>query len=96
MGTGTGMGTEQQAIKGVVVLMNCSKFSVLVVSLCLLVYTIIAHTAALSWLSPLLYLLSPFLVIGMVYSVLKKGVYSGPELQPGEEFGYQDWDHRKK
>ncbi len=76
--------------------MNSSKFSVLTVSLYLLVYTIIAHNAALSWLAPFLYLLSPFLVIWMVYTVLKKGVYNGPELQPGEEFGYQDWDHRKK
>lgn len=76
--------------------MNASKFSVLFVSTYLLIYTVIAHTTALSLLAPFLYFLSPFLVIWMVYTVLKKGEYTGPELLPDEEFGYQDWDHRKK
>ncbi|MGZ3901553.1 MAG: hypothetical protein ACXVNM_13710 [Bacteroidia bacterium] len=33
--------------------------------------------------------IAPFMLVWMVYTVLKHGKYNGPELN-GEEFGYQD------
>ena len=37
----------------------------------------------------IMFLFSPFVVCWMVYTVLKHGKYSGPELGD-QEFGYQD------
>ena len=63
---------------------------VLLVTLYLLAYTIICHTNPPQWLPALMFTLSPFLMIYMVYTVLRFGIYNGPELQPDEEWGYQD------
>jgi hypothetical protein len=41
-----------------------------------------------------MFLLSPFLVAWMVYTVLKKGVYTGRELAENEEWGYSDKDSK--
>lgn len=38
----------------------------------------------------LILLFSPAMVIYMVYSVLKYGLYRGHELKEGQEFGYLD------
>ena len=70
--------------------MKQANFAVFAVSIYLLIYTIVAHIPSLEWLTPTMYLLSPFLVIWMVFTVLKKGEYNGPELAPDQEFGYQD------
>jgi hypothetical protein len=70
--------------------MKQANFAVISVSIYLLIYTIFAHSPAMAWLTPTMFVLSPFLVIWMVYTVLKKGEYNGPELASEQEFGYQD------
>jgi len=70
--------------------MRQANFAVVSVSIYLLIYTIFAHTPAMAWITPTMFVLSPFLVIWMVYTVLKKGEYNGPEFAPEQEFGYQD------
>ena len=70
--------------------MKQAYFAVILVSIYLLIYTIFAHSPAMGWLTPTMFVLSPFLVIWMVYTVLKKGEYNGPELASEQEFGYQD------
>jgi hypothetical protein len=41
-----------------------------------------------------LFLLSPFVVLYMVYMVIRYGVYSGRELDEDEEWGYEDVDKK--
>jgi hypothetical protein len=66
------------------------------VSLILIFYTALAVWGIFPGLVLMLFSLSPVLVIWMVWVVLKHGTYNGPELKEGEEFGYADWDHRRK
>lgn len=70
--------------------MKQANTAVIIVSVYLLIYTVFAHMPSMEWLTPAMYMLSPFLVIWMVYTVLKKGEYNGPEMAPDQEFGYQD------
>lgn len=63
---------------------------VILVTLYLVAYTIVFHSNPPQWLPALMFTLSPFLVVYMVYSVLRYDTYDGPELQPNEEWGYQD------
>lgn len=70
--------------------MKSHKIPVILVSLYLLVFTILSRLDTSIDLMVLLFAISPILVIWMVYSVLKYGTYSGKELQPGEEWGYED------
>jgi hypothetical protein len=58
-------------------------------TLCLIIYILLVVVGyapgATIW-----FLASPFLVLGMVYIVLKDGRYDYPELAEGEEWGYSD------
>jgi hypothetical protein len=72
--------------------MKRHQFATLFVSLYLLVYTVLFHAGASLQLLGCMFLVSPFLVVWMVYSVLKYGTYSGSELASDEEWGYQDKD----
>lgn len=38
----------------------------------------------------LILLASPILIIAMVWTVIKHGIYNGPELENEQEFGYLD------
>lgn len=38
----------------------------------------------------LILLASPILIIIMVWSIIKHGIYNGPELEDKQEFGYLD------
>ena len=71
--------------------MNRANFSILFASLYLLLFLVLLHTSydKAVWS---LFLLSPLVVIYMVYSVLRYGVYTGTELKEGEEWGYEDVD----
>jgi hypothetical protein len=42
-----------------------------------------------------MFLLSPFLVLWMVYSIIKHGVYKGKELEENEEWGYADKERKE-
>jgi hypothetical protein len=72
--------------------MKRHQFATLFVSLYLLVYTVLFHAGASLPVLGVMFLISPFLVLWMVYSVLKYGTYNGRELGPDEEWGYQDKD----
>ena len=63
--------------------------AVIIVSIYLFIYTILLQFGLPIGYAIYLWLLSPFLVVGMVYAVLKYGKYEGRELD-GDEFGYQD------
>lgn len=67
-----------------------SSFSVIAVTTYLIIYCVLLQIEYTQWLAFRMFLFSPFLVIWMVYTVLKYGVYAGRELAEGEEYGYQD------
>jgi O-antigen/teichoic acid export membrane protein len=73
--------------------MNRSSFSILFASIYLALFLIAIQTGQSQLVWPL-FLLSPFVVIYMVYSVLRFGKYSGKEMSEGEEWGYED-THRE-
>jgi hypothetical protein len=70
--------------------MRNHRVATIFVTLYLLVYVILHQTGAelrvLAWM----FVFSPALVIWMVYTILKYGIYSGPELAEQQEYGYQD------
>ena len=63
---------------------------VFVVSGLLLLYNIIMLFDGLSIVAGIIFFLSPFLIIWMVYSVLRYGKYNGKPLEEDEEWGYAD------
>lgn len=65
-------------------------FVAVVVSVILVLYTVLLATGAAFALTGLIYALSPFLMIWLVFTVLRFGKYEGPELEADEEWGYQD------
>ncbi|HTQ28759.1 MAG TPA: hypothetical protein VMI35_11545 [Puia sp.] len=67
-------------------------FATIFVSLYLLAYCVLMVFGDLPWLTAILFLLSPFFVIWMAYTIMRHGRYQGPELGE-EEFGYQDREH---
>jgi hypothetical protein len=73
--------------------MNKASFSILFASIYLLVFLLMLHTEfnTVVWT---LFLLSPFVVLYMVYMVIRYGVYSGRELDEDEEWGYEDVDKK--
>ena len=48
-----------------------------------------------SYLTWILFLFSPFVLVYLVYSVLRYGIYTGKELAEGEEWGYEDADKQE-
>ncbi len=58
-------------------------------TLYLIIYTVLA-AAGYDYPVAILYLASPFLILGMVYIVLKDDRLDYPELAEGEEWGYRD------
>jgi hypothetical protein len=64
-------------------------FSVSLVTGYLFIYCVLSQIEAAFQYTLLMFLFSPVLVIWMVYTVLKHGVYNGPSLG-NKEFGYQD------
>ena len=65
-------------------------FVVAFVSLYLLIYTVLFQAGTDFSILMTMFVLSPFLVIWMVYVVLKFGKYNGRELKEDEEWGYGD------
>lgn len=70
--------------------MRNHKFSTIFVTAYLVVYTILFQLNASFDVLAVMFLLSPFLVIWMAYTILKYGKYEGRELEENEEWGYQD------
>ena len=71
--------------------MNRSSLAVLSSSLYLLFFLVVLQTGYyhLTWI---LFLLSPFVLLYLVYSVLRYGEFRGTELTEDEEWGYEDVD----
>lgn len=67
-----------------------STFSVIAVTAYLILYCVLLQIEHTQWIAFRMFLISPFLVIWMVYTVLKYGLYTGRELADNEEYGYQD------
>ena len=61
----------------------------------LFAYAIIAQVFSNLPLALTLFAFSPFLLIWMVYSVLKYGNYKGKELKENEEWGYEDKNRKE-
>jgi len=64
-------------------------FPVTLVTILLIVHTVLLVTGWSMVLTGILFLLSPFLVIWMVYRVIRYDSYHGKELND-EEWGYAD------
>jgi hypothetical protein len=65
------------------------RFAVVFVSAYLTLYCIF-FLAGYRAIIPLMFILSPVLVVWMVITVLKNGKYNGTELTADEEWGYED------
>ena len=74
--------------------MNRSSIAVLLSSMYLLVFLVLLQLgySSISWI---LFLLSPFLLLYLIYSIIRYGKYTGKELSEGEEWGYEDADRKK-
>jgi len=64
-------------------------FPVILVTIVLIVYAVLLATGWSTVLAATLFFLSPFLVIWMVYRVIRHDSYDGKGLN-GEEWGYAD------
>jgi len=66
------------------------KFATAFVSVYLIVYTLLFQLDVSLNILLLMFSLSPFLVIWMVYTILKHSPFTGRELKEDEEWSYQD------
>jgi hypothetical protein len=66
------------------------KLATVFVTLYLIIYTILLRLDISLNISLFMFSLSPFLVLWMVYTILKYAPYKGRELKENEEWGYQD------
>jgi hypothetical protein len=65
-------------------------FAVIVVSVILLVYCVLIGFHIFLPVAYLIFATSPFLLIWLVYTIIRHGAYDGRELRADEEWGYQD------
>ncbi len=72
--------------------MNNYKFSTAFVSVYLVVYTAMHQMNAPFYVLATMFVISPFLVLWMAYTILSYAPYTGAELEEDEEWGYQDLD----
>ena len=71
--------------------MNRSTSALIFSSLYLLLF-LVALQLGYGTMSWILFLLSPLNILYLVYSVIRKGRYTGKELEENEEWGYEDVD----
>jgi hypothetical protein len=64
-------------------------FAVITISVILIAYCVLLNTNAPLSLSYFIFSISPFLLLWLVYAVLRFGTYVGKDLDE-EEWGYQD------
>lgn len=70
--------------------MKSDEISVSIVTAFFLVYISFMAFEIYTSIAIAIFIISPALVIFMVYSVLKHGKYNGHNLKKGQEFGYLD------
>jgi hypothetical protein len=68
------------------------KFATLFVTAYLIIYTLIHQFGGSLKVLGTMFLLSPFLVVWMAYTIIKHAPYNGKELNEDEEWGYGDKD----
>ncbi|RYY15925.1 MAG: hypothetical protein EOO04_27820 [Chitinophagaceae bacterium] len=56
----------------------------------MIVYNVMLYMSGPTDLVLMIFCMSPILMIWLVLTILKTGKYDGPELSPGEHWGYQD------
>jgi len=71
--------------------MNRSTFAIAFSTLYLLLF-LVAVQLGYSTLTWILFLLCPFNILYLAYSVIRYGKYTGTELKENEEWGYEDID----
>ncbi|HVM88578.1 MAG TPA: hypothetical protein VMT76_10365 [Puia sp.] len=69
--------------------MRRNNFAVGVVTIYVLIYCLLLQFEGFFHYAMLMVLTSPVLIGWMVFTILKQGKYSGPEMG-NDEFGYQD------
>jgi hypothetical protein len=69
--------------------------SVFIVSAFLIIYVLLLSTNAPVLITRIMFIISPFLVIWMVISVLRSKTFTGKDLEEGEEWGYADKEKEK-
>ena len=69
---------------------SASKTVTTIVTAILVFYNVMIYNSGLSDLVLFIFCISPILMIWLVITILKDGVYQGRELSPGEHWGYQD------
>lgn len=70
-------------------MIRIDNLSVAIASLYALVYVILIQFEATFKIGFIMLMFAPFVLVGMVYAVLKYGRYDGRELGD-DEYGYQD------
>ena len=65
---------------------------VIIVSIVLLLYCGMIISGKESGLTSLLFTLFPFILLWIVFSILRHGKFEGKELEEQEEWGYSDKD----
>jgi len=65
-------------------------FAVVVVTVILLVYCVFIGFHIFLPVAYLIFASSPLLIIWLMYTVIRLGVYHGRDLRADEEWGYQD------
>ncbi|MBI1780276.1 MAG: hypothetical protein HYR66_02760 [Sphingobacteriales bacterium] len=65
-------------------------FAVLITTIAVVLYNILPQLTDSFTLAGIIFIASPFLMIWMVYTILRFGKYNGKELDDKEEWGYQD------
>lgn len=74
------------------VMVQKPSFAVASVSIVLVVYcTLIGFDISLPFVY-FIFTISPFLMVWLVYTIIRFGVYNGKEFRDDEEWGYQDKD----
>jgi hypothetical protein len=66
------------------------KFATILVTVYLIIYTFLHQSGASLKVLGLMFLMSPFLVIWMAYTILRYAPYNGRELKEDEEWAYGD------
>lgn len=66
------------------------KLSTVLVTLYLIVYTLLHQLNAPFALLATMFVISPFLVLWMAYTIIRYAPYNGKELEEDEEWAYQD------
>lgn len=70
--------------------MKIDEIAISIVSALFLVYVSFISFQIFTSIAIMIFIISPGLMIFMVYSVLKHGKFEGKELDEGQEFGYLD------